>query len=431
MKTSKIVFWVFSFLVFQILKAQENCDKMLLWHHGEGTYYGGVAGSEGGNCSLPLAADDTLHVAMNHVDYDSSNLCGACIRILGSRGEVIAKVADRCPECKPGDIDMTPQTFNVIANKTEGRNKISWQVVPCPFQDNIKIKYKIGASAYWNAIQIRNSKYPVKKLEYLDQSGIYVNIPRQMYNYFLAERGLDADKTKTGPYTFRLTSINNQVLILKNIPFNATEEVATNSQFQLTQCKDCNNELGGSAKVDNCGVCSGGNTGIAYNSTCTKDCRGYWNGIAYTDECGNCVDQLTLYTPCGKDCNGLLGGRAYRDLCGDCVGGTTGKTACQTGECVGEWGGNGYFGLFCKNNVLGMNSTLDSIDEFVIMPNPSNASFKVQSNKNTNMIVSTIYGELLETHQVNGEFSFGENLISGVYLIKIDSKTIKIVKSAQ
>ncbi|MFN8438850.1 MAG: hypothetical protein U0V72_14675 [Cytophagales bacterium] len=70
MKTSKIVFWVFSFLVFQILKAQENCDKMLLWHHGEGTYYGGVAGSEGGNCSLPLAADDTLHVAMNHVDYD-------------------------------------------------------------------------------------------------------------------------------------------------------------------------------------------------------------------------------------------------------------------------------------------------------------------------------------------------------------------------
>lgn len=350
---------------------------------------------------------------------------------MGSRGEVIAKVADRCPECKPGDIDMTPQTFNVIANKTEGRNKISWQVVPCPFQDNIKIKYKIGASAYWNAIQIRNSKYPVKKLEYLNHSGIYVNIPRQMYNYFLAERGFDADKTKTGPYTFRLTSINNQVLILKNIPFNATEEVATNSQFQLIQCKDCNNELGGSAKVDNCGVCSGGNTGIAYNSTCTKDCRGYWNGIAYTDECGNCVDQLTLYTPCGKDCNGLLGGRAYRDLCGDCVGGTTGKTACQTGECVGEWGGNGYFGLFCKNNVLGMNSTLDSIDEFVIMPNPSNASFKVQSNKNTNMIVSTIYGELLETHQVNGEFSFGENLISGVYLIKIDSKTIKIVKSAQ
>lgn len=36
--------------------------------------------------------------------------------------------------------------------------------------------------------------------------------------------------------------------------------------------KDCNNVDGGSASIDNCGVCSGGNTGIVPNSSCSPSC---------------------------------------------------------------------------------------------------------------------------------------------------------------
>lgn len=39
-----------------------------------------------------------------------------------------------------------------------------------------------------------------------------------------------------------------------------------------TPATDCNNEEGGSAAIDNCGVCSGGSTGIVANESCVAEC---------------------------------------------------------------------------------------------------------------------------------------------------------------
>jgi len=50
--------------------------------------------------------------------------------------------------------------------------------------------------------------------------------------------------------------------------------------------KDCNGVCGGTASLDDCGICSGGNTGNIPNAA--KDCNGVCFGAAVLDDCGVC-----------------------------------------------------------------------------------------------------------------------------------------------
>lgn len=68
-----------------------------------------------------------------------------------------------------------------------------------------------------------------------------------------------------------------------------------------------------------------------------KDCNGVSNGTAYLDACNICVGGNTGKTACVKDCNGTNNGTATLDNCSRCIGGTTGKTACAaSGEAETE-----------------------------------------------------------------------------------------------
>ena len=59
---------------------------------------------------------------------------------------------------------------------------------------------------------------------------------------------------------------------------------------------DCNNDCGGTASLDDCDVCSGGDTGLSPNSD--VDCYGECFGFAYYDECDQCVGGSTGLGPC-------------------------------------------------------------------------------------------------------------------------------------
>lgn len=68
-----------------------------------------------------------------------------------------------------------------------------------------------------------------------------------------------------------------------------------------------------------------------------KDCAGVTGGSAFIDDCGICVGGNTGKTGCVKDCNGVTNGTATLDICGRCIGGTTGKTTCSSlGEAEDE-----------------------------------------------------------------------------------------------
>lgn len=268
------------------------------WFTGEGTQYGGIAGSNGGNCGIYVEEGDFYHCAMNHAQYDSSSACGGCVRIFGPRDEITVQVVDRCPECKFGDIDLSTEAFEKIAQLKDGRIPIRWQYVPCDGGDDIKIRFATGSSQFYFKALFYNTRHRIARVEYEKSDGTFLPIHREMYNYFVEQSGIDEDKSKIGPYTFRLTDSEGQQIMLHDIAYEADVEISTQTQFPVKVCTDCSGTVDGTAKIDHCGVCSGGTTGIEPNSTCQQDCIGYWKGSAYIDQCGFCVGGETGGTPC-------------------------------------------------------------------------------------------------------------------------------------
>lgn len=60
-----------------------------------------------------------------------------------------------------------------------------------------------------------------------------------------------------------------------------------------------------------------------------EDCAGVKGGSAYIDNCGVCAGGTTGKLPCQRDCNGDWGGSAFVDTCGTCAGGKTGLVSCS------------------------------------------------------------------------------------------------------
>jgi hypothetical protein len=65
---------------------------------------------------------------------------------------------------------------------------------------------------------------------------------------------------------------------------------------------DCNGVIDGTAFIDSCGNCAGGNTGMSPSLSKDDcdfifDCHGVENGAAFIDSCGNCAGEYTGITP--------------------------------------------------------------------------------------------------------------------------------------
>ena len=124
----------------------------------------------------------------------------------------------------------------------------------------------------------------------------------------------------------------------------------------LTVTFDCNNDLGGTAFLDNCNVCSGGNT--AHLADSDIDCHGDCFGTAFIDGCGDCVEGNTGLEECQNDCNGDLGGTAFYDDCLVCSEGNTGNIAnsielCLQDALLGNFNQSLYPDLDCNCDCFG------------------------------------------------------------------------------
>jgi len=195
---------------------------------GEATYYDFADGS--GNCSFPATPDDLRVAAMNAVDYASSAACGACVAITGPKGEVTARIVDQCPGCPEGDIDLSPEAFEQIADLSAGRVDIEWRYVPCAVQGPLVYHFKEGSNQWWTAVQIRNHRYAVAEVAYQNAEGAWVGVPRESYNYFVEAAGMGP-----GPYAFRVTDIYGQVVEDSGIPFVEAGDSA--GAAQLGDCQ--------------------------------------------------------------------------------------------------------------------------------------------------------------------------------------------------
>ncbi|MCI0708388.1 MAG: hypothetical protein L0Y80_12990 [Ignavibacteriae bacterium] len=183
-----------------------RCPEFPVVYKGEATYYTFATGA--GSCSFDTTLDDLMIGAMNVIDYAGSRTCGACVYVWGPRGSILIRIVDMCPECPKGNIDLSTLAFSKIADTTEGRVPILWQVVPCGMDKPITYHFMDASQESWTAVQIRNHRYPIYRLEYLDPQRGFREIRRMQYNYFVENDGLGA-----GPFTFRVTDVYGHVLV--------------------------------------------------------------------------------------------------------------------------------------------------------------------------------------------------------------------------
>ena len=197
-------------------------------HTGEATFYGG--GYEGGCAMLDPVPTDIWITALNLPDYNNAELAGAYLEVTGELGTINVLVTDLLPEGKKGDLDLYTDAFPLIAPVEKGRVPISWKIIPLYSAEDapVSYKYKDGSTEFWTAVQVRNHRYPIEKLEYLSDDGTFVSLPRRNFNYFEAQGGLGK-----GPFTFRITDIYGQTVIDYDIPFTPDEIQAGNVQFPV------------------------------------------------------------------------------------------------------------------------------------------------------------------------------------------------------
>ncbi len=170
---------------------------------GEGTYYDA---NGTGACGFDASPNDLMVAAINKPDWAMSAWCGGCLEVTGPSGTVTVRVVDQCPGCATGDLDLSREAFAKLSPLSAGRVAITWHEVACPVSGPIAYHFKDGANAFWTAIQLRNHRYPIAKLEAM-KDGAYVSVPRVDYNYFVQGNGLGP-----GPYTFRVTDTRGHVL---------------------------------------------------------------------------------------------------------------------------------------------------------------------------------------------------------------------------
>lgn len=177
------------------------------FHAGEATHY---AADGTGKCSFERRArtpsDPLLVAAINHADYEGR--CGACVVVVGpDDAEILVEIVDRCPGCKPGDLDLSREAFALLAPLDKGRIPIRWLPVPCEVAGSLRYRFKPGSNDSWAAIQVRNHRYPIASLEVSDRQGTFTPLPRADYNYFVGKA------LGPGPYTLRVTDARGQTQI--------------------------------------------------------------------------------------------------------------------------------------------------------------------------------------------------------------------------
>lgn len=204
---------------------------------GDGTYYG-KGGEAAGHCSLgfssaisaPWTNGISQFVALNHPQYSDSGLCGMCLQLSGtgpgagltpiSKTAQFAIIADECPECKTGDLDL--------ASNGDGRWSINWTPVQCNVGSST-FQYSFqGSNSYYLKVSVTNARVPVKSMQ-ISLGGSFATMTRTLDNYFQLISGVPVKL----PATVSLTSILGDTVtdVIPASDYTSSSPITGSSQF--------------------------------------------------------------------------------------------------------------------------------------------------------------------------------------------------------
>ena len=190
---------------------------------GQATFY---TGSDLGACSLPV--DEGFRVAINSAQYDGSAHCGECLLLTGPSGSVVATIADECPTCPAGNLDLNPATWDAVTDQASGFVDITWKRVPCPLSGNVLFEFE-GSNPFFLKIQARDHRYGTSSMAYRDGSS-WVSMARTSDNHFVAQ-----DVPNISNATVRLTANTGQTIQADLGKPSQTGLIDSGSQFMFCQ----------------------------------------------------------------------------------------------------------------------------------------------------------------------------------------------------
>lgn len=207
-------------------RASQASPEVLTCHaeptrSGQGGWYVNAPGS------CEFQSDELLYTALNPVDFANGAACGACLRVQGPLGETTVRVTDLCPNCSAGGMETSPTAFAQIATPSQGVAPITWRYVPCDVVGPIQYHFREWTNQYSTAVQVRNARNAVAKLEYL-AGGAYHEVARTSNDSFHLSMGYS-------PFTFRVTDVYGHVLEDENVPATAGGTVDGAGQFPVCE----------------------------------------------------------------------------------------------------------------------------------------------------------------------------------------------------
>ncbi|MGW0247317.1 expansin EXLX1 family cellulose-binding protein [Nocardia goodfellowii] len=116
-------------------------------------------------CSYQDLPVDGFYVGISTHEYGTADLCGAYLDVHGPQGDVRVLIADRCPGCAPGQLDLSIAAFERIADPAQGVADIRYSVVrdPDPAPE-VSYQVKSDSSASWLAILFSNTGNPLRRV---------------------------------------------------------------------------------------------------------------------------------------------------------------------------------------------------------------------------------------------------------------------------
>jgi expansin (peptidoglycan-binding protein) len=167
-----------------------------------------------------------LNVAVSTADFAGTAVCGACVRISGPEGDVLARVVERCEACPSGYMNMSAEVINKIAAVGSAETSMTWSFAACEVSGPFAYRFKEGSNDYWAAIRVRNARLPVAHFEFLKEDGEFQEVFLTAADYFVAGEGMGP-----GPFTFRITDVLDRQVKDGGIPLTLGEDVQGGSQF--------------------------------------------------------------------------------------------------------------------------------------------------------------------------------------------------------
>ncbi|KAG7397253.1 hypothetical protein PHYBOEH_001065 [Phytophthora boehmeriae] len=179
---------------------------------GDGTSYT-LSQVSSGNCNFMSAGTSasTNYVALNQEQWDNLGNCGRCIEVscvddqcTAKNKTAVVQVLDRCPECKSGDLDLSPTVYKEITGLDPNRLKVRWRFVDCPDVGNVQVCLKEGSNANWIAIQPTNAAVGVTSVTV---DGAATTMLEGAYYYVQSSASADLSAVKVS-----ITSVGGDVI---------------------------------------------------------------------------------------------------------------------------------------------------------------------------------------------------------------------------